>query len=436
MAPRRLREQAIPMTATVYALGDRGDGLVKPDDGSNRLYFLPGALEHEQVRFHPGRRRTEGWTAVLDEILVPSPDRIAPPCPHAARCGGCDLQHMAPAAIARWKQDKVARALAHRGLTADGLLRPTRSVAPGHRRRLSLALRGRSPLGLVGFHARESHKLVDTPNCLLPTPRLADTMATLRLALPGLLAPGEDTVAVMTDTETGVDVVMDPPGGLDLAVREGLAAFAEAADLARLSLTLPGRLTEPVAVRRLPSLTMGGVAITPPPGAFLQPSQPGEACLVDLVTDALADVTTTAPVADLFCGLGTFALPLAATGREVLALDSAADSIAALAATGRVRARVRDLFRDPLAEDALEGFAAVVLDPPRAGAQAQAMALAAHAAGGRGVPVVVMVSCAPGTFARDVRLLVDGGYRIDWIQPVDQFPWSHHVEVVARLSLP
>lgn len=429
------------MTATVHALGDRGDGLVKPDNGPKRLFFLPGALQGERVRLRSGRRRAEGWTAVLEDVIEPSPDRVPPPCPHATRCGGCDLQHMAPEAIARWKGEKVARALAHRGLTDIAPLRPTRPTPPGTRRRLTLALRGRSQIGLVGFHARESHRLVDTPGCLLPTPRLSALMAALRLAIPRFLAPGEESIAVVTDTDTGLDILMDPPGGLDLAVREALAAFAQEIDLARLSFSLPGRQTEPVVIRRPPSLTLGGVSVQPPPGAFLQPSRDGEEILVALVAEALADVPQGAPLADLFSGLGTFALPLAAQGFDVLALDAAPDSIAALGATDRVRARVRDLFRDPLAADALDGFAAVVLDPPRAGGQAQALALAARAqtAQAKESPPpparVVMVSCAPGTLARDLRILVDGGYAIDWVQPVDQFPWSHHVEVVARLSL-
>jgi 23S rRNA (uracil1939-C5)-methyltransferase len=212
-----------------------------------------------------------------------------------------------------------------------------------------------------------------------------------------------------------------------------LAGFAAEADLARLSSAIAGRgrrVPTPVAHRRAGILALGGVPVVVPTGGFLQASRAGEAMLTRLVVGATAGARR---VADLYCGAGTFTFPLAATGASVLALDGAAEAVAALAAaaraaglSGRIEARRRDLDRDPLAARELEGLGAAVFDPPRSGAAAQAAALAAS-----GVPVVVAVSCNPATFARDARTLVDGGYRPGTVTPVDQFPWSAHLELAA-----
>ncbi len=421
-APRKAGPAAAPVTVTAGALGARGD--VVAEGAAGRLY-VPFALPGEIVEVRPGAPRGDGRAADLLRVIEPSPERVAPPCPHFGTCGGCALQHMAPAAEAVWKRDLVVAALGRRGLT-DITVAPTVSVPPGTRRRATLTWR-RTRSGLVlGFNERQSHQVVDVQACPVLRPELAALLPRLREALPAVLAAGTSGDLQMQWTDSGADVRLDLPAAPDLAGREALAALAETLDLARLMLRVDGQ-DEPVAIRRPPVVTFGGVAVALPPGAFLQPSQAGEDALRTLVLAGLEGVE--GPVADLFCGLGTFALPLAAR-HAVTAVDGDGPAVAALAATGKVRTLVRDLFSDPLAAGDLAPFAAVVFDPPRAGAREQAAALAtALAADGPGV--VVAVSCAPASFARDARTLVDGGYVLERVTPVDQFAWSAHVELVA-----
>jgi len=278
---------------------------------------------------------------------------------------------------------------------------------------------------LIGFNARQSHALVDVSACPVLRPEIAGSLPALRGGLASVLPAGAGGDLMIVLAEEGLDLRLDLPAAPDLAAREALAALAADLDLARLMLRVDG-LEEPVAVRRPPTLRLGGCPVALPPGAFLQPSAEGEAALLTLVRDGLAEVK--GPVADLFCGLGTFALPLAAD-HSVTAVDSDAGLVGALAATRRVRTEGRALFREPLAGRDLAGLAAVVFDPPRAGARAQAEALADD-----GPDRIVAVSCNPATFARDARILGDGGYQVVHVTPVDQFAWSPHVELVAVFS--
>ncbi len=418
-------------TLSVTALGDRGDGIAAEAAGGP--FYIPGALPGETVTARPGARKGDGRAADLVSIQGPSADRVPPPCPHAADCGGCDLQHLAPAALSAWKRDKVLRALAHRGLPLEGDIpvADTLSLPAGSRRRLTVGLRGRAREAVIGFRARESHRLVDAPGCLLPSPALRAALTALRQAAPGFLAPAAEAEATLLETEAGVDMILRLPGPPDLAARESLAAFADGADLARLSLSTgeDGGLIEPVAARRAPRLSFGGHGVVPPPGAFTQPGPDGEAALIRLVLDGIADLPADAPVADLYCGLGTFALPLAGGGtRPVWAVDGDSPALRALEATRLpgLRCTARDLAKAPPKPKELAGLSAVVFDPPRTGAKAVAEALAAS-----GPARVIGVSCNPATFARDARILCDEGYRLVRVAPVDQFPWSHHVEVVG-----
>ncbi|GAA0600071.1 hypothetical protein [Caenispirillum bisanense] len=279
----------------------------------------------------------------------------------------------------------------------------------------------------LGFNARASHTVVAIDTCLLPEPALWALVAPLRRLLAGLPTPPRGGDVTVTLTDSGADVVIDLTDHPDLAGWEALAAFAAEHDLARLSLRVAGASPEVAAERRPPLVRLGDASVALPAGGFLQPGKAGERALVDQVLAAVATAPA-GPVADLFGGIGTFALPLLAAGRSVHLAEGAKPAVAAVAALGLpgLTAECRDLFDRPLAGKELKRFAAVVFDPPRAGAAAQAEALAAD-----GPPLVVAVSCAPATFARDARLLVDGGYRLDAVTPVDQFPWSAHVEVVA-----
>ncbi len=404
-----------PLRVTVERLGHHGDGI-----GGG--VFVPGALPGEVVEGLPDGDRLREV-----RIVTPSPDRVRPPCPHARSCGGCAVQHLRDAAVADWKAGIVAQALAGQGLAAE--VRPILTSPPSSRRRATLAGRRTKAGAMVGFHARGSDLLVEGPQCHLLTPQL---MA----ALPGLEAlvrlggaRGAELALTVTGTANGPDVAVAGGKPAEAALLMEIARLAEAQGFARV--TWNGGTA---ALRAPPVQRFGRAVVTPPPGAFLQATAEGEAALLAAVREALGGA---ARIADLFAGCGTFALPLA-EGAEVAAVEGEAAMVAALdrgwrGAQGlrRVTATARDLFRRPLEPDELRGVDAVVIDPPRAGAEAQAQRLAAAR-----VPVVAMVSCNPATFARDARILVDAGYRIDWVQPVDQFRWAAHVELAARLSLP
>jgi 23S rRNA (uracil1939-C5)-methyltransferase len=321
----------------------------------------------------------------------------------------------------------VRGALAGQGLEAP--FRPGHVSPPRSRRRATLA--GRKTKGgvLLGFHARASDVLVAVPQCQLLHPDLIAAFPALEaLVLAGGSRKAELALSV-TRTLGGPDVAVTGGKPLDAALMLDLARVAEAQGLARL--TWDG---EVVALRSAPMQRFGRAMVAPPPGAFLQATAEGEAALLAAVTEATAGARR---IADLFAGTGTFTLPLAEHA-EVHAVEAEAAMLAALdrgwrQAEGlkRVSTETRDLFRRPIEPDELRGFDAVVIDPPRAGAEAQMAALARAR-----VPVIAAVSCNPVTFARDARALVQAGYRIDWLRVVDQFRWSSHVELAARLSLP
>lgn len=418
--PSRVRTAVrSPVEVTIDEVGVRGDGVAA---WRGRRLFVPFALAGERVTAEVVGETGDGAQARLIEVLSPAAGRVAPACRHFGECGGCSLQHLAPAALAAWKRRRVAAALRQRGVEAA--VADTVAIAPGSRRRAVFAYRVLAGGAVVGFNARASRRIVDQRQCPLLDPRLARLVEPLRALLAEVTPPGAAGDVVATLTDGGVDLCLDLAVPPSLAVLERLGAFGRVHDLARLSWRHGGRI-EPMAEFRAPFLSIGGVPVVPPPGGFLQASPEGEAAIAARVGRGIDDRF---PAADLFCGIGTFALRLAARG-AVHAVDGDPELIAALERTRRVACVVRDLFRHPLTGSELARFKAVVFDPPRAGAKAQAEALATG-----GPPVVVAVSCNPATFARDARILLDGGYRVDSIVPVDQFPWSAHVEVVARFS--
>ncbi len=414
---------------TIGGLGARGDGLA---EWQGRPLFVAQALPGERVRVRLAGEKAGGRRGELLELIAPSAERREPPCPHFGVCGGCSLQHLDDRAYVDWKRGQVLQALAKRGLgeapVAD-LLR----IASGTRRRAVLSA-SREGQGLqVGFLGRESHRVADLTGCLVVTPSLLALIAPLRQALAPLVAPRERWGLVMSETETGVDLCLQARRSMTLGDREALAALADANDLARVSWQQGAQDPEPVVQRRAPVVTFGQVAVTPPPGGFLQPSRDGEQALADLVLGGLPPAA--GRVADLYSGCGTFTFRLAARA-AVAAFEGDTAAIGALEAAarrsglaGRVTAERRDLARLPLTAEDLAPFDCVVFDPPRAGARAQAERLARSR-----VPRVIAVSCAPATFARDARILADGGYRLVSVVPVDQFPWSGHVELVACLE--
>ncbi|MER2267468.1 class I SAM-dependent RNA methyltransferase [Methylobacterium oxalidis] len=404
-------------TVTIRHLGARGDGIA--EDGTP----VPGALPGERVAI-----RRAGPRAELVAVEEPSPDRIAPFCPYFGRCGGCAVQHLAPAPYAAWKRGLVAGALSQSGLGLEP--EPMRDAGAPGRRRITLHVRAVEGRAEAGLMEARSHALVAIDHCPITVPALhrAPEVAR-RLSAP--LGHGRKPLDVaVTATLAGLDVDIRGHGPVSEGVRAALVRLAEDLDLARLALH-----GDTVVERRPPAILAAGLPRVPPPGSFLQATETGEAILSDLVLDALEGRPKR--VADLFAGSGPFTLALARRA-EVHAVEGEAAALASLdraarAATclRRVSVERRDLFRRPLLAHEADAFDAVVLDPPRAGAQAQAAQLARS-----GVAQVIMVSCDPGTFARDAATLVAGGYALERVTPVDQFAYSGHVELVGVFRRP
>lgn len=429
------------LEVTVETLGARGDGVVllagEDDWGEPRPepLYLAQTLPGERVLARVGGPSPQGLRGQVLELLAPSPDRVEPPCAHFGPCGGCQLQHLAEQPYRHWKRALLVEALRKRGFAdSEELVKPLLALPPGSRRRASFAALRQGRRVQLGFHRRFSHAVEDLTECHILAPALLALLPPLRDALAPLLPEGKVQDLVATLTDNGLDLLLTLPSEPDLAGREALAALAEAQDLARLSLAVGGAPPLPLAARRAPQVMMGPVAVTPAPGGFLQPTAAGQALLTRLVLEAVPPGAET--VADLFSGCGTFTFPLAARGHRVHAVEGDAAALEALGRAVRqqglseqVSFENRDLERDPVSVEELEGGDAVVFDPPRAGARAQAAALAESE-----IPVVVAVSCNPATFARDARALVEGGYHLAWAQPVDQFPWTGHLELVARFE--
>lgn len=388
----------------ITRLAARGDGMTA--DGRAVPFAVPGDVVRE------------------DGTVEPGPHHQTPPCRHFPTCGGCTLQHVDDAAYADYLVDRIAAALAAQGLSAE-IARPHLSP-PRTRRRASLRAERQGKRVLLGFNEGASRRIVDLAECWILLPELFTLLAPLRELLAGLIPDRRAAGVELALADQGIDLLItgvDPDG---LAAIEAITDFARTHRLARLS-TDGGYGAEARWEPEPVTVTLGGVAVGLPAGGFLQATADGEAALLDAVREGVGDAKT---VADIFSGLGTFALPLSASAK-VLAAEGARDAILSLkagaASAGRpVVADHRDLFRRPYTAPELSRFDAVVLDPPRSGAKEQ-MAALAEATCQR----IVYVSCNPSTFARDAKALVDGGWRIEWIRPVGQFRWSTHVELAA-----
>jgi 23S rRNA (uracil1939-C5)-methyltransferase len=411
-------------TLTIDRLGGRGEGIAHGPDGT---VFVPYALPGDTIV-----AEVDGERGTLAQILTPGPDRVPAFCPSYGICGGCAVQALAAPAYADWKRGLLTGALVHAGIEAE--VAPLADAHGEGRRRATFHARlGHDPRGRprmdVGYMQARAHRIVDLDICPVLAPSMSGALAAAR-ALATTLAPLQKPLDILvTGSREGLDIDVRGTGRLPPDVVRQLIRAAERLDLARLS-----NHGEVLIERRAPIQTMGGVPVVPPPGAFLQATQAGEEVLAGLVSAGVGDARR---VADLFSGIGTFALRLARTA-EVHAVEQDAAALAALARAAHaaqglrgVTTERRDLFRRPLAGDELARFDAAVFDPPRAGAEMQARALAASH-----VPTVAAVSCNVRTFARDAKILLDGGYRIERITPVDQFRHSPHVEIVGVFRKP
>lgn len=408
------------MKFTIERLGHLGDGIAQGPDGPlYALGFLPGEEVEADV---------DGDKLINTRIITPSAERVRPPCTHAKTCGGCLMQHAADGFVANWKEGIVKGALSGQGLTAT--FRPMITSPAQSRRRATFTGRKTKGGALMGFHARGSDTLVQVPNCQLLHPDLLATLPGLEALVKVGGSRSTEVHLTVTRSLSGADIAVSGGKPLDSQLRMELARLTESFGFARL--TWEG---ETVALRTAPVQRFGRVMVSPPPGAFMQATAEGEDALLRAVAQAIGP--NARKIVDLFAGCGTFALPLAERF-EVVAVEGDAPMAAALEKAARsvegmkrVQVLARDLFRRPLEPDEFKGVDAVVIDPPRAGAEAQTAVLAKSK-----VPVIASLSCNPVTFARDAKTLIAGGYRLDWVQVIDQFRWSSHVELAARFSLP
>jgi 23S rRNA (uracil1939-C5)-methyltransferase len=406
------------MKLKIARLGAQGDGLAVTDGGP---VFVPFALAGETVD-----AEVDGERGRLNSVVTPSALRVEPICPHFGRCGGCALQHLDLAHYRDWKRQIVVEAFAARGIESG--IEPLAGVGLGARRRAALSARRDGRSVTVGFYEAGSHALVDLRVCPVLAPEIVALLPGLR-ELAGLLLNDRAEVRIhVLLAETGLDV--DVAGSAKILSAGGRAGLAErAAELGLIRLSLDG---DTLYQSGAPIIRSGAVEIVPPPATFLQAAKEAEALMAQLAVAAFKKRARQA--ADLFCGVGAFSFALAAKAK-VLAIDSDEAALAALEEARRhaqgVRAiatRRRDLFLEPLSRKELEVFDLVLFDPPRAGAKAQAEMLARSR-----VPTIVAISCNPATLARDLRILIDGGYRLERATPIDQFLFTHHVEVVAVL---
>ncbi len=421
MKPPRARPEVAevdPVELVIETIGAQGDGI------SGR-YFAPLTLPGERVLARVGDERAE----VL-EIIRPSPDRVTPPCPHFGDCGGCALQHWAPEPYLAWKVEQIRLALGRVRIETE-ILAPF-AAPPGSRRRLALHARREGRVVVLGFKARRSWRLAAIDSCTIADPRLIAALPALKtIAAPFLEHPKSAPTLHVTITLTGLDIdvtgVERRSGGLSADARMRAARAAAEADVARVTMA-----SEVIYESRPARVRFGEATVDLPPGAFLQAVPQAEAAMTAFAVEAAAGAKR---IADLYCGAGAFTFPLAGVA-PVLAADAAAGAVAALASATAsapglktISVQVRDLDRRPLLAQDLKSIDVVLFDPPRAGATVQCGEIGRSKAAR-----VIGVSCNPATFARDAAMLVEAGFTLDRVLPVDQFLWSPHIELVGVFS--
>lgn len=385
------------MNEPIVRLAARGDGVTP--SGRHVAFAVPG-------------------DAVLDDgALAFGPHHQEPPCRHFPKCGGCQLQHADDEVYRDFLVSRVENALSQHGI--ETAIRPPHLSPPRSRRRAALKAMSVGQRVLIGFNAAQSHRVVDMHECHVLRPELFELVEPLRHLLNGMIHPKRVAEAQLTLLDRGVDVQLKSVPAGRLTEIEALTSFAMDYQLARLGVDRglgPEALYEPIPA----TIVLAGVPVAFAPGSFLQATEDGERALLEAVEEAVA---SSGPTADLFAGLGTFALGIGAT----YAAEASRDAAAALQrAAPAMKVEHRDLYRRPLDPSELKTFGSVVLDPPRAGATEQIEAL-----GSSSVGRIAYVSCNPATFARDADTLLRGGYRLEWVQPVGQFRWSTHVELAA-----
>lgn len=413
----------------IETIGAGGDGIARLD---RQTFYVPQSCPGDVVLATPGDRRGNGVEAIIDEIVTPGPHRQKPPCRHFNQCGGCLLQHLDDEFVADWKRQVIIDQLDRAGVSAE-LIAPTLTSPERSRRRVDFIASRRKKSAMIGFHQRRSRQIFDIGDCPVLHPRLLALVKPLRAMMSRLMPKNSNADIVATLANEGVDIVIRPEQEipLDLERRQILSDFANEQNLARISWqAATDRGPDMISARKAPTLDMGDIAVSIPPAGFLQATEEGEMALAALAKSHLANSKF---IVDLFCGCGSFTFALA-TQCKLHAVDSDPELIDALQTSANqamqpVTSEVRNLFRRPLTSEELKDYDGLIFDPPRAGAKSQADEIARSQ-----IPSVVAISCNPASFARDARKLVDGGYRLERVVPVDQFRWSAHVELIGLFS--
>ena len=394
----------------ILTLNSRAEGVTA--DGTR----VPRALPGEEIALGKENKF---------KIILPSKDRITPVCAHYKGCGGCSMQHATQSFIKDWKSNVIKSCLSARGL--ETIIKPILTSKTNSRRRVTLHGIKTKKSVTVGFFKRNTHELISTPSCELVNPEILSAFSLFEeITLIGATRKSIIEISVTVSKE-GLDLNILNGKKLDNQSIMKITGLCESFNIARIT------WNEDLLANFLnPTIVFQGIAITPPPNAFLQATEQGQEILI---TNAMLSVFDSDKVIDLFSGCGTFTLP-AAKRSEVLAIDKTKSMLTAIdqawrETTGlkKVTSRSQDLFKEPVGKEELNSFDAAIIDPPRVGAEAQSHELAkSH------IKRISSVSCNPRTFSRDAKILVDSGFKLDWVQPIDQFLWSSHIELVAQFS--
>jgi len=419
----------MPGDLLIHELGPKGDGVHRSHGGT---VYVDRALPGDRVQATIRRGDDGVLRGDLVKVIKASPHRVKAPCPNYDVCGGCTLQHAKDEFYRHWKLDIVRDALRGKGLKPRVWRDPV-FLPAGDRRRATFIAHKKNNSVILGHTRRRAHHVTDIASCLVADPALMDLRRRLTTLLVPILQEGKPAAAFIQAVDGQFEIVITGPVGKtgkpDVQTRKAIAQLARETNVNRVS----WRANQDDAAEIISEISplrahFGDLDIILPPLAFLQPTQAGEAALVESV---MALLPRTGKFADLFSGCGTFTGPMLERG-AVHAYESVGSAVQALdkaKGTRPLKAIRRDLFLNPLRRDEANRYDAIVFDPPRAGAQEQVRTLASSRA-----PLLVGVSCNPATFARDARILVDGGYRLDSVRVVDQFTWSHHVELVAAFT--
>jgi len=428
------RKPPEPAEVHIDRVGSEGDGIARLDDGTS--LYIPLTLPGETVTARPMQPRGDGWHAFAEIIADPSEARVEAPCRHFGRCGGCVLQHWRDAEYRTWKTRLLSYALKGAGFATPDPL-PFVQGLPGERRRINFAIRRLAGRIVLGLHEQRSAEVIDLTDCLVLHPDLMALMPPLRVLLQGLKAIQREGSLVINLLDSGPDMLLRTDAALTLEDRIALTTFANQHGLPRVSQVGVNDTPETIGLLRPPTTSMSGVAVRPPPGAFLQATAEGERAIIEAVLAGMPKkINNKTRVAELYSGCGTLTFALAKIIR-VAAYEGDTATFTALkqavnqsAMPGRIETFQRDLARQPLSAKELGAFAAVVLDPPHNGASAQMGQIAAAK-----VPTVVYVSCNPATLSRDVKMLASAGYKLASVTAIDQFLWTARLESVCVFRL-